>query len=218
MTDPDGGRRGRIRGRAVAQGDSLRHAVRDLRRAGGLRRAQGRRHLGRGARSLRSAVDGSYIVEDLYHTRNMRLAFKDGFYMGGVKAGLMTLTGGASRAARSRCRKSEAPRSAAPPTGRAAVHPDNTLTFSKVDAVFKSGNATRDTIPTHLLVGGTSAPTWRSSTPMSVPRGSTSGGRRAAGQRPELRRLQGDRRAGAALDSAGGGQRTQVSRYVREVP
>jgi len=31
--------------------------------------------------------------------------------------------------------------------------PDNTLTFSKVDAVFKSGNATRDTIPTHLIVG-----------------------------------------------------------------
>jgi electron-transferring-flavoprotein dehydrogenase len=31
--------------------------------------------------------------------------------------------------------------------------PDGTLTFSKVDAVFKSGNATRDTIPSHLLVG-----------------------------------------------------------------
>src|SRR5206468_1340652 len=31
--------------------------------------------------------------------------------------------------------------------------PDGKLTFSKVDAVFKSGNATRDTIPTHLLVG-----------------------------------------------------------------
>ena len=31
--------------------------------------------------------------------------------------------------------------------------PDAKLTFSKVDAVFKSGNATRDTIPTHLVVG-----------------------------------------------------------------
>jgi electron-transferring-flavoprotein dehydrogenase len=30
---------------------------------------------------------------------------------------------------------------------------DGRLTFSKVDAVFKSGNATRDTIPAHLLVG-----------------------------------------------------------------
>ena len=31
--------------------------------------------------------------------------------------------------------------------------PDNVLTFSKVDAVFKSGNATRDTVPSHLIVG-----------------------------------------------------------------
>jgi ferredoxin-like protein FixX len=31
--------------------------------------------------------------------------------------------------------------------------PDGKLTFSKVDAVFKAGNATRDTIPTHLVVG-----------------------------------------------------------------
>ena len=34
-----------------------------------------------------------------------------------------------------------------------AFVPDNVLTFSKVDAVFKSGNATRDTIPSHLIVG-----------------------------------------------------------------
>jgi electron-transferring-flavoprotein dehydrogenase len=31
--------------------------------------------------------------------------------------------------------------------------PDNVLTFSKLDAVYKSGNATRDTIPSHLIVG-----------------------------------------------------------------
>jgi len=30
---------------------------------------------------------------------------------------------------------------------------DGSLTFSKVDAVFKSGNATRDDIPSHLIVG-----------------------------------------------------------------
>ena len=32
-------------------------------------------------------VDESYIVADMYRTRNMRLAFKDGLYVGGVKAG-----------------------------------------------------------------------------------------------------------------------------------
>jgi electron-transferring-flavoprotein dehydrogenase len=39
-------------------------------------------------------VNESYIARDLYRTRNMRLAFKDGFTAGGFKAGLMTLTGG----------------------------------------------------------------------------------------------------------------------------
>src|SRR5690606_8662864 len=39
-------------------------------------------------------VDDSYVIQDLYRSRNMRLAFKDGFFVGGAKAGLMTLTGG----------------------------------------------------------------------------------------------------------------------------
>ena len=96
-------------------------------------------------------VDGSFIARDLYRTRNMRLAFKDGLYLGGVKAGLMTLTGGRFPGGRM-----PMPEDAAAPR---AIHPaqpftpDGTLTFSKVDAVFKSGNATRDTIPSHLVVG-----------------------------------------------------------------
>ena len=32
-------------------------------------------------------IDESYIVADMRRTRNMRLAFKDGLYVGGVKAG-----------------------------------------------------------------------------------------------------------------------------------
>src|SRR5216110_2034130 len=39
-------------------------------------------------------VNASFIAADLYRTRNMRLAFRDGFYLGGLQAGLMTLTGG----------------------------------------------------------------------------------------------------------------------------
>ena len=45
-------------------------------------------------------VDESYIVADLHRTRNMRLAFKDGLYVGGFKAGLMTLTSGRFPSAR----------------------------------------------------------------------------------------------------------------------
>ena len=98
-------------------------------------------------------VDGSFIAWDLHRTRNMRLAFKDGFYLGGVKAGLMTLTGGKLPGGRIAVPEdAEAPRESAGSAEPPFV-PDNTLTFSKVDAVFKSGNATRDTIPTHLLVG-----------------------------------------------------------------
>ena len=39
-------------------------------------------------------VDGSYIVADMQRTRNMRLAFKDGFWLGGLKAAVMTVTNG----------------------------------------------------------------------------------------------------------------------------
>jgi len=96
-------------------------------------------------------IDDSYIVADMKRTRNMRLAFKDGFFAGGFKAGLMTITGGRLFGGRITM-----PADAAVPkqTGPAAPFtPDGTLTVSKVDAVFKSGNATRDTIPTHLIVG-----------------------------------------------------------------
>jgi electron-transferring-flavoprotein dehydrogenase len=61
-------------------------------------------------------VNASYIATDLYRTRNMRLAFRDGFYLGGIQA-------------------------------------EPSIGISKVDAVFKSGNSTRDTIPSHLVVG-----------------------------------------------------------------
>lgn len=98
------------------------------------------------------AVRESYVVQDMYKTRNMRLAFKDGFFMGGAKAGLMTLTGGKLLGGKIEVEEDAAePREVVPPS--AAPAPDGTLTFSKVDAVFKSGNATRDTIPSHLVVG-----------------------------------------------------------------
>jgi electron-transferring-flavoprotein dehydrogenase len=106
---------------------------------------------GESLRAYDSLLDDSYIVSDLKKRRNMRLAFQDGLYAGGIKAGLMMVTGGAF------------------PGGRIEVHPDvdverrveqeepfvpdGKLTFSKNDAVFKSGNVTRDDVPSHLIVG-----------------------------------------------------------------
>src|SRR6266576_7061319 len=89
-------------------------------------------------------VDASYIVSDLYRTRNMRLAFRDGFYLGGLQAGLMTLTGGRFPGGKYRMHAdAEVPRRSSP-----GLRPGSA---EKVDAVFKSGNSTRDTIPSHLI-------------------------------------------------------------------
>lgn len=97
-------------------------------------------------------INESYIVRDMHRTRNMRLAFKDGLWRGGIKAGLMTLTGGRFPGGRIAMHAdADQPRTLPPEETAPAFVPDGRLTFSKVDAVFKSGNATRDTIPTHLL-------------------------------------------------------------------
>ena len=97
-------------------------------------------------------VDASYITSDLRERRNMRLAFqKGGLYLGGIKASLMTLTKGAFPGGQIESEPdAEAERAVTP---EEPFTPDGKLTFSKLDANFKSGNATRDTIPSHLVVG-----------------------------------------------------------------
>jgi electron-transferring-flavoprotein dehydrogenase len=98
------------------------------------------------------AIDSSYITRDLYQRRNMRLAFqKYGFFLGGAMASLMTVTGGRFPGWRINShRDSEVERKVAPPQPFVA---DGKLTFSKLDSNFKSGNATRDDAPSHLIVG-----------------------------------------------------------------
>ena len=98
------------------------------------------------------AVDESVIMKDLKKTRNMRLAFKSGFVVGGVKAGLMTVTGGAFPGGKISIEEDAADTKHLGPAPEKVV-PDGKLTFSKVDAVYKSGNQTRDDIPSHLIVG-----------------------------------------------------------------
>jgi electron-transferring-flavoprotein dehydrogenase len=102
-------------------------------------------------------VDASYIAKDLYRRRNMRLAFQESnFYLAGFKASLMTVTGGALPGGRIHSHSdANVPRIVTEP---GLFVPDGKLTFSKLDAVFKSGNATRDDIPSHLIVGPDIAP------------------------------------------------------------
>jgi electron-transferring-flavoprotein dehydrogenase len=96
------------------------------------------------------AVDESFIMKDLRARRNMRIVFqKAGLYLGGVQAALMSVTGGAFRGGRIHSeRDADVPRRTG---GATAFTPDRKLTFSKLDAVFKAGNATRDDIPGHLV-------------------------------------------------------------------
>jgi electron-transferring-flavoprotein dehydrogenase len=105
-----------------------------------------------GLASYDAAVDTSAIARDLRARRNMRVVFqKAGFYLGGIQAALMTATGGAFPGGYMASeRDAEVPRAV---DGGEPFVPDNKLTFGKVDAVFKAGNATRDDIPSHLIVG-----------------------------------------------------------------
>ena len=98
-------------------------------------------------------VNESFIMKDLYRTRNMRLAFKDGFYVGGLKATLMTATGGRTPGRMIKMESDAEVERRLTPIASPGITPDGKLTFSKVDGVFKAGNATRDTIPVHLVVG-----------------------------------------------------------------
>jgi len=94
-------------------------------------------------------LDDSYIIKDMHKTRNVRLAYNKGFYRGSMKAGLMTITGGRFPGKKIKME----PDAAVPKRVKPAkpFSPDGTLTISKVDAVYKSGNITRDDIPCHLI-------------------------------------------------------------------
>lgn len=95
------------------------------------------------------AVRDSVIHDDLHRTRNMRLGFKSGFFVGGAKAGLMTLTKGAFPGGKIDVEEDAADRKlVTKPTD--PIQPDGELTFTKLDGVFRSGNNTRDDMPPHL--------------------------------------------------------------------
>ena len=175
--------------------------------------------------SYDAALREGLIQDPLYRNRNQRLAFKSGFFAGGVKAGLMQATGGTFPGGRI---PSE-PDAAGPRRKRLGLESayDGEHAVAKVDAVFRSGNATRDDIPSHLLTdaepgagGGHGSRHPGVAGDGGAVRQPLPGGRVRARRRPpgreraELHRLQGDRCPRPPLDAAGGRQRPDLQADV----
>ncbi len=102
--------------------------------------------------SYDAELRSSYVVDDLREVRNMRQAFDKGFFIGGARATVMTLTKGKlppwdlhsePNAAHSLIRTGR---------GRRYPTPDGKLTFDKLSSVFLSGNRTRDDQPNHIRI------------------------------------------------------------------
>jgi electron-transferring-flavoprotein dehydrogenase len=101
--------------------------------------------------SYDDAVRSSFITEDLYTVRDIRHAFRHGFFVGGALATATTISKG-----RISIGKPSEPDDAQPlvRTDRARHYPrsDGTLTFDKLSSVFASGNKTRDDQPSHIVL------------------------------------------------------------------
>ena len=147
-------------------------------------------------------VNDSYIVGDMYRTRNMRLAFKDGLYLGGLKAGLMTVTGGRFPGGRIEMPEdARTPRT--PAERREAVHPRRHAHLRQARRGVQVGqrHPRHDPLAPHRREGRERR--GRGLLRPRVPgRRVRARGRRAPGQRAQLRGLQGHRRARAAMDTA----------------
>ena len=98
-------------------------------------------------KSYDKRIKNSFINDDLYEVRNMRQAFKSGLYTGGIKSALMIATKGAFPGDDKPHQEDAKTRKYTESTE------EKTKGISKVDAVYLSGNKTRDDIPQHLTVG-----------------------------------------------------------------
>jgi len=110
-----------------------------------------------GLASYTAALRDSFIVTELERSRDFRPAFRGGLRSGMVRAALLTLSGGRFPAGRGGI-GDDAERSRIFDGAPSAFSPDGLTTFSKLDAVYRSGNRTRDDGPPHLLLGGEVGP------------------------------------------------------------
>jgi electron-transferring-flavoprotein dehydrogenase len=98
-------------------------------------------------------IHSSYIRKDLHKVRNMRSAFKSGFFSGSIKAGLMTVTGGAFPNLAPHTHEDAAEEKLVADAAQTTITTKSKFEISKVDGVYRAGNKTRDDIPSHLTIG-----------------------------------------------------------------
>jgi electron-transferring-flavoprotein dehydrogenase len=97
-------------------------------------------------------VRNSVIEKDIYKSRNVRQYGDKGFFAFGAIANAWLLSGGALPPGH---KKNEPDSEVEVFLGKGSEkypEPDNELTFSKLDSVFLSGNATRDDAPNHVRI------------------------------------------------------------------
>jgi electron-transferring-flavoprotein dehydrogenase len=97
-------------------------------------------------------VHNSLIEKDLYRSRNVRQAFSKGFFIGGAIANGWALSNGAFPPGQWKQEDDAEHEMEIGRAGDTYPKPDNELTFSKLDSVFLSGNATRDDAPNHVRI------------------------------------------------------------------
>ncbi len=97
-------------------------------------------------------VRDSFIGKDLYKTRNMRLAFKSGFYGGGVKAAIMSATKGALMGGRIDVPADvDEPREVTPPASHRRPNSHPTASVRSVSWMRYSARAMRPATTSHRI-------------------------------------------------------------------
>jgi electron-transferring-flavoprotein dehydrogenase len=98
------------------------------------------------------ALRASYVWSDLKRVRNMRPAFKHGFYRGALLAGLSLNTLGKLPPGTMELERDAEVSVTVGDRAKAYPAPDGELVFDKLSSVYLSGNKTRDDAPSHIRV------------------------------------------------------------------
>jgi electron-transferring-flavoprotein dehydrogenase len=97
-------------------------------------------------------IEGSQIEQELHRTRNHRQVFARGFFVGGILANMLEISGGRFPPAKFHTHDDASVDVFIGERDRSYPKPDGKYTFDKLSSVFATGNATRDDAPNHIRI------------------------------------------------------------------